>query len=521
MVKRMKHQTNLVKRKPSGIYYFRARVPLALVETLGKDVIFDSLGTTDKGTAVRLAAERRHQLQQELARHQREAPPIQSLTGKRDFLSDDEIQLICDAYKAERLQQDEVMRIEGMSPSSSEMHREIFEQHLEMLRPVVARGESNYVGSPLGDHLKKLEIALNPDSPSYKALAYKFLLAEFDVTEKILGRQDGKSIPTPAPVKHSIGLDDLVDYWAKHRHADAITKEAFQSTVDEFKQQFPGLAATLVKKQHVIEYRNKLNEDGAAPATIDKKLSFLKAIFSVAAADDIVEFNPVTGVRPPENKRATKKRIPFSIDDLNTLFKSPVFAAGERPRGGGGEAAYWLPLLALYGGARLEELCQLKASDIKEHKGLGFYYKVTDEEGRRVKTQTARRSIPVHSQLIQLGFLDYVVAIRKAKADFLFPELVPDTKGKRSGNWSKWFTRYRRSVGLKDDRTVFHSFRHGFLDECRERKVDKEYRDVLVGHSSGEVSEDYGAENYPLTPLFDAVARIRYDGLEISHLFPK
>ena len=74
MDKKLKTQTNLVRRKPSGIYYFRARVPAPLVPVLGKEVIFDSLKTTNKSQATAAAAKRRHELQQELHRLQLSAP---------------------------------------------------------------------------------------------------------------------------------------------------------------------------------------------------------------------------------------------------------------------------------------------------------------------------------------------------------------------------------------------------------------------------------------------------------------
>ena len=51
------------------------------------------------------------------------------------------------------------------------------------------------------------------------------------------------------------------------------------------------------------------------------------------------------------------------------------------------EAAYWLPLLALYTGARLEELGQLRKKDIKESNGI-WYINITDEaEGASLKTR--------------------------------------------------------------------------------------------------------------------------------------
>lgn len=54
------------------------------------------------------------------------------------------------------------------------------------------------------------------------------------------------------------------------------------------------------------------------------------------------------------------EREPFTASDLSMIFESGVFRRGERPKGGRGEAAFWLPLVALFTGARLSELGQLR-----------------------------------------------------------------------------------------------------------------------------------------------------------------
>ncbi len=40
---------------------------------------------------------------------------------------------------------------------------------------------------------------------------------------------------------------------------------------------------------------------------------------------------------------------------------------------------------------------------------------VEDSEETRVKTENAIRKVPVHPQLIELGFLDYVVTLKKTE----------------------------------------------------------------------------------------------------------
>jgi integrase len=177
-----------------------------------------------------------------------------------------------------------------------------------------------------------------------------------------------------------------------------------------------------------------------------------------------------------------------------------------------------MPLIAHFSGARLEEIAQLRTVDVCEYEGLGWYFNVTDEGDGRVKTSSARRRIPLHPELVRLGLLHYVETMRSKQKVYLFPDLVPDIKGARSGNFSKWFGRFKRSLGLSDSRKVFHSFRHGFIDACRDSGVLPEVRDVLVGHANPSTAASYGEGNYPIAPLFEAMAKVRYVGVDLSGL---
>jgi hypothetical protein len=89
------------------------------------------------------------------------------------------------------------------------------------------------------------------------------------------------------------------------------------------------------------------------PGTVNKILTALQALGTWAYENGVIPdgrpwTNPFSRMLL-ETREA--EREPWTADDLRKLFASLVFASGERPRGGGGEAAYWLPLLGLYTGA--------------------------------------------------------------------------------------------------------------------------------------------------------------------------
>ena len=74
-----------------------------------------------------------------------------------------------------------------------------------------------------------------------------------------------------------------------------------------------------------------------------------------------------------------------------------------------------------------------------------------------------------------------------------------------------------RLRGQKIRRKAFHSFRHTFKSACRAAGVGEEYHDDLSGHQSGDVGDDYG-EGYPVTVLEPELAKVKYQGLDLSHL---
>ncbi|OAN49646.1 hypothetical protein A6A04_18925 [Paramagnetospirillum marisnigri] len=253
------------------------------------------------------------------------------------------------------------------------------------------------------------------------------------------------------------------------------------------------------------------------PATIGKYLNALKSVFAWAVANSYVPSNPASGITV-NRKGGSKTRLSFNADDLAKLFGSPIYTANERPRAAGGEAAKWLPLLGLFTGARLEELGQSLASDIRYQDGI-WYIDINELDHRKsLKTQGSRRQIPLHPNLIRCGFLGYVA---QCQGGSLFPLLKPDQYGKITGNWSKWFNRYKRDVGviippkaMKD----FHSFRHGFKDACRAARIGEEVHDALTGHTGGGIGRRYGSEKVPLDVKAEAIAKVWFE-VDLDHLY--
>jgi integrase len=139
--------------------------------------------------------------------------------------------------------------------------------------------------------------------------------------------------------------------------------------------------------------------------------------------------------------------------------------------------------------------------------------------GGRVKTKGSIRKVPLHPELVSLGFTEWTKSLKIRSADRLFGEVKPaSADGKFSTNYSKRFARFLDSVGMNDDRKVFHSFRHLFTDLLR-AKADEGVIKAILGHDDPSVTSRYG-NGYPLSRLHDAVSAV-VPPVDLSHLYPR
>jgi len=324
--------------------------------------------------------------------------------------------------------------------------------------------------------------------------------------------------------KSALYLPALIDAWSGERKPAPRTVGIACKVAARFRDLVGLVPVPSIERSHVVAFKDALLKSGQTPVNTDKQLTILSTLLNYATVQGHLPSNPAKGVKVGERRNAKAARIPFDLPALKLIFGSAIYTSGERPGAGGGEASYWLPLLALYTGARVEELAQLAPSDVQEAAytdasgaaHTAWVIRVSDEgEGQELKTASSRRRIPIHSDLIALGFIKYAASMQGAR---LFPDLTPDVTGTESGNWVKWFSKHKRALGITDGRMVFHSFRHLFKHTLRELHVTEEVNDALTGHSSASVGRRYGATLYPLAPLVDAMARFRIYGLTIPGL---
>nr|WP_143093814.1 site-specific integrase [Caulobacter sp. UNC279MFTsu5.1] len=353
------------------------------------------------------------------------------------------------------------------------------------------------------------------------------------------GRSSTKAAGRPSPQRPSAAvkapkqrdsLSSVVDRWAAENKPEDRTVRRTRNIVERFEVACGPLPVQEIARQQVVQFKDALVSEGQTAANINVMIPMLGTVLNYAANKlDLIATNPAANIRVADNRRKREIRRAFTEAELETIFSSPVYADRLRPAAGGGEAAYWLPLLGLYTGARLTELGQLHPSDIVEEgyslsdgkQKRAWVIRIVEDEarGQSVKNEGSERRIPIHADLVTLGFLPFVKSAQAAKQARLFPAITPNAQGELMGNWSKWFGRYRRKIGLRGTETVFHSFRHTFKHYARLAAIPNDVHNELTGHETGDVADNYGGLSYPLAPLVDAIERYRIPGFKLPAPF--
>lgn len=275
----------------------------------------------------------------------------------------------------------------------------------------------------------------------------------------------------------------------------------------------------LMRRKYKISDTHKLIEKALADGqpvmsrdAIGRHIESLGSMLKWAKSERYLFDNPAENVLAQRRVmvREQDRRDLFTDDELVQIFSADWFKKGAGTPNQYGRFTsfrpfhFWLPLLALYVGGRINELCQLYLTDIRVDKNGVAYIdfnldapdKMMDEEtqtggDKSLKTVNAIRQVPIHPRLIELGLLEYVDALKAAGYDRLFPELKHNKiKGYRAAA-SKWFNEnyFGKILGFpRDGKKTFHSLRHTFINAVDEFEINERTIAQLVGHVRGSTT---------------------------------
>jgi len=436
-------------------------------------------------------------------------------------------------------------------------------QELASMREALAMGDISAVEEDVALLLYQFDIELDRKSPSYRELGTNVLRAYVRALEAIDKRNAGEPVETPKLLSSSSSppasgtLREALEGWKGERTRPENVAKEYVRAIEMFIQLHGNLAIFNIKRSHALKFREALRlvprkrsglllkadlpqlsqwgqQHPGAPkvsvATVNKQLGAVQAIANWGYDKGLVP-DGVPWPDPFRNMRLEEERSTrgsFEISELKSIFAAPIFTQGECPVGSKGAAGFWMPIVALFTGARQAEIAGLQVSDLRTIEGVSLLFIAANRKaGKWVKSKSSERVVPVHPELARIGFLEYVAArAGDGASSWLFPTVAPDQRGALAA-WSKWFGQYlRKRIGVSDPDRVFHSFRHSFQDALRRATPDEELRDAIPGRSSRgkSVSRDYGANDmivrWGAQVLKEAVEKISYPELDLSRVRP-
>ena len=376
----------------------------------------------------------------------------------------------------------------------------------------------------------------------------KTCLAVFrTVAAEVCQRDAGEVVETPtsAPV-HSAAKPEPVAVAAGKRMADAFdawkglgvrkdkTVRVFRQHVAVFAELMGNPDLATLRRPDGVLFRDALTrraiKEGNTAASADNVLTTIKAITNVAVGHEWLPLNPFERLTVTEGGRKSEGREPWTPEELPQLFDSPIFTAYALPSGSaiatkaGRDAAYWVPLLCLYTGARPSEVCQLWTDDLSvdgDHMIVEFREDLS--RGTSLKNPASWRALPIHSELMRLGFRDYweQVVASTVRPGGLFPALPKSGANGAAGQFGQWFGEFKTAQGFSTSTKTLHSFRHTVETELAFAELSPTLVDAITGHEGqGTGRKVYAATIRRLAArLRPSLERLTYPELKLARVF--
>ncbi|MEA9859114.1 site-specific integrase [Xanthomonas campestris pv. raphani] len=299
----------------------------------------------------------------------------------------------------------------------------------------------------------------------------------------------GPSRQSSAPAIETMTLGKARDAFLATLKGSTLPKTyTIKKTAIEALVSFLGEKAKVhaINRSDLARWYQDMRERGASTPTLTNKQSYIGGrggFFEWAMASGHYPRgdNPASGhVSYSQREKRARKKLGFKAYDraqIQALFAPEALAKLS-------DSARWASLLGLYTGARASEVGQLLIRDVFEEDSIPCI-RISDEgEHQKVKTEVSLRTVPLHPEILEMGFLDWIDGKRKAGETRLFPA-AKATAVNGQGNWiTKAFSRHLAEVG-KDwapAKRGFHSLRKTFIQELQGAGVVSELRAQIVGH---------------------------------------
>ncbi|WP_430227655.1 tyrosine-type recombinase/integrase [Paraburkholderia tropica] len=341
--------------------------------------------------------------------------------------------------------------------------------------------------------------------------------------------------PVPSQVVAPASKPEAVAYHQaspiyESRHKVSEVKEAFFTEIDNSKatksaehykrivNEFLNFAAKgfdvkihLLNRDKCRDYKQKvLMKKGNSITTVDNQLGYLSAFFTFLKKQYDYPFpNPVEGLKSltkSQRQAKTNSYVPFTDEDLEKIFEPVAY----KKYWGSDLSLYYIPIIAMYSGMRIEEIAQLDLTDVQTENGVKVMRVQTINDEHQVKNATSKRPVPIHNKLLELGFWDYVEYVKKEGKETKVFFQIDRTKKGYADRISKAFTEHLKQVMVKSLVKTFHSLRKNFNNALKKKRVDEATRCQITGHSYHSTNNNVYGEEYGVEDLVYFVNMVDY-----------
>ena len=289
------------------------------------------------------------------------------------------------------------------------------------------------------------------------------------------------------------------------------------SSLPKYRNQSPRYRGLTIKQILSLD-----GVEGQEPKNINKLIYRVRVFFKWLKNNysEYVPQNHFDGLSIQE-KKFDKPRDIFTNKELHKIFDTTPFLNNtiRNPHRRNKLASFFVPIVAIHTGMRLEEICQLRLEDVYKE-GTVDIIRVTISKETKLKTVTSQRIVPIHENLKRVGFLEYCNYMKKQKKERVFWDLTKSRDG-YGRNIGRYFMEYLRKVGVYEFQSkVFHSLRHTFITTLLQNGVREEVVNGLCGHKQKTMSTTiYFKGGFPSDLLYEeGISKLNFEGINFGKL---
>jgi len=454
-----------------SIWHYRRRVPLRLAEIIGKAEWKTSLKTPDRKKAARMAHMLTLQYDAEIELAEQKL--ARKHPGEALHLTDEQVTNLSLLHFRDLAKEVEawMMRDQGRDFSSYAMKSTALSASLKAkskwqagvnlaLNELVKRGFVDPDQLEKDEHGEPVVPEVFMQDPQFQRLAMLMVRAKGEVSnamflqasQGVTGQvTDQHFAQQPHSVTKPVTIDDLITAhetgpsrsgrtakadvhfkipYRLLREELGANKPLSEITRDDIKKLIPLLLEFPPRgTSRFISYQPKTLRDivrigkskgiePIGPKSVNRHLANLSSLFRFAVREEMMRSNPAENLAVDAKHQRTKERKAFSGKQLQAIFGKDY--AGLRKTNPG---RFWVPLLSLFSGMRLNEAASLEVGDIMLEPLPCIKVQAEGVNDKSLKTRAAERIFPIHPELIKLGFLEHVKEVKAAGGDHLFPDL--------------------------------------------------------------------------------------------------